>query len=239
MLLRSAYFFQGLYIFFFFLWDNLLLGLLISPPPHPSYFPHRSPNNLAKIQTQSCHLPSEIFHITSLLLQCKPHPLWHESLWHGEDYLGQKIIWAEDSEEMIADSSRVISQAICGRDILFCAFPCTLIPVDSHLFVGTETFGQLIGECLRKLQWKLSFPILNPFQTQVRHCGFYAFMSLMGLKGKLAILFWKSILQNVLYNTRKRNGICQTDENTVNESENVLVTSIKMAEEKMIDPLLI
>lgn len=56
-------------------------------------------------------------------------------------------------------------------------------------------------------------------------------MSLVGLKGKLAVLFWKSTPQNVLYSTWKRNGICQTDENTVNGCGNVLVTSIKMAEE--------
>ena len=41
----------------------------------------------------------------------------------------------------------------------------------------------------------------------------------------------KSTLQNVLYSTWKRNDICQTDENTVNGCGNVLVTSIKMAEE--------
>lgn len=170
MLLTSAYFFQGLYILFFFLWNNLLLGLLISPPPHPSHFPLEAPVISLKFKFHHVISPMKIFHITSFLLQCKPHPLWHESLWHGEDYLGR--IWAEDSENMIADSSRVISQAICGRDILFCAFPYTLITVDSHLFMGTETFDQLISECLRKLQWKVSFPILNPFQTQVRQCGF-------------------------------------------------------------------
>lgn len=131
-----------------------MLGLLISPPPHPSHFPNRSPSNLVKIQTPSCHLPRENLHITSFLLQCKPI-LFGMSLFDMVKIILEE--WAEDSEGVIAASSRVNSQSYLWKGHSFCAFPYTLIPVDSHLFTGTETFDQLIGECLRKWQWKLSF----------------------------------------------------------------------------------
>lgn len=72
---------------------------------------------------------------------------------------------------------------------------------------------------------------ISDISLMVRQCGFYDFMSLVGLKGKLAMLFWESTPQNVLYSTWRINAICQIDKNMVNEHGNVLVTNIKMAGE--------
>lgn len=53
-----------------------------------------------------------------------------------------------------------------------------------------------------------------------RQCGFFRFILLEGLKGKLAVLFWESASQNVEYSTRGKNVICQIDKVMVNENGN-------------------
>lgn len=210
--------FIGCYNLFSVLWNYFLLAFLSPNPPHSFHFPHRSLDNLANFKTDTVISPVKILHTDPLcFIQCKPHPPWCTSVWHVEVL---KNNWEKYGNWFLQGEW---SGSLWKGHHSFAHFPTHLFKQGVTSSWAQKYLVSLLVNALYSyirncpfLLWKYHIHLTHGYG----HCGFYGFISLMGLQGKLSLLFWESTSQNIYYSVWKRNGICQIEKDLVNEDGN-------------------